>query len=172
MIGWQGLAIGGVALALASSAAGFKAGEFSKQAEADKRVEAAIRAGGEKLDKEIADHKVTRSERDQAKAEVEKVNRALAAQVEELRTLLSADQAARVEAAARMEKAAQQAAREARAAGERAREGMEVIRRVADECARAPVPADVKRVLDDILASARPRVVDRSMPAAAGEDRP
>jgi seryl-tRNA synthetase len=90
------------------------------------------------------------AERDQARAEVDKVNFAIAAQVKELAALMSADQTARQEAAARMEAAANEAAKEAKLAGQRALAAREVIKNVADQCARAGVPDDVVRVLRDI----------------------
>jgi multidrug efflux pump subunit AcrA (membrane-fusion protein) len=94
------------------------------------------------------------AERDQARAEVDKVNFAIAAQVKELAALMSADQTARQEAAARMEAAANLAAKEAKLAGQRALAAREVIKNVADQCARAGVPDDVVRVLRDITGPA------------------
>lgn len=90
------------------------------------------------------------AERDQARAEVDKVNAAIAAQVKELATLMSADQTERVAAAARMEAAAINAAKEAKLAGQRALAAREIIQNVADQCARAGVPTDVVRVLRDL----------------------
>lgn len=90
------------------------------------------------------------SERDQARAEVDKTNAAIAAQVKELAALMSADQAERQAAAMRMEEAATNAAKEAKLAGQRALAAREVIQNVADQCARAGVPDDVVRVLRDI----------------------
>lgn len=90
------------------------------------------------------------AERDQARAEVAKVNAAIAAQVEELAKLMSADQAERSAAAKRMEAAAISAAVEAKRAGERALAAREVIQNVADQCARAGVPDDALRVLRNI----------------------
>lgn len=94
------------------------------------------------------------AERDQARAEVDKVNFAIAAQVKELAALMSADQTARQEAVTRMEAAANEAAREAKLAGQRALAAREVIKNVADQCARAGVPDDVVRVLRDITGPA------------------
>lgn len=90
------------------------------------------------------------AERDQARAEVDKVNFAIAAQVKELAALMDADKNARAQAAARMEAAAIEAAKEAKLAGQRALAAREVIKNVADQCARAGVPDDVVRVLRDI----------------------
>lgn len=103
------------------------------------------------------------AERDQARAEVDKVNVAIAAQVADLAKLMSADQVERTAAATRMEKAATLAAVEARRAGERALAAREVIQNVADQCARAGVPADVVRVLRDLTGGADIR--NGAMPA-------
>jgi hypothetical protein len=107
--------------------------EMSTQLEASKRV--IIR---------------TVAERDQARAEVDKVNGAIASQVAELAKLMSADKDERTAAALRMEAAATSAAKEAKLAGQRALAAREVIQNVADQCARAGVPDDVVRVLRDI----------------------
>lgn len=106
------------------------------------------------------------AERDQARAEVEKVNAAIAAQIKELAAIMSADQAERTAAGARMEAAARMAAREAKQAGERALAAREVIQNVADQCARAGVPADVVRVLNDIIG--KTDVGDSGVSAPAG----
>lgn len=92
----------------------------------------------------------TVAERDQARAEVDKVNSAIASQVAELAKLMSADKDERTAAALRMEAAASSAAKEAKLAGQRALAAREVIQNVADQCARAGVPDDVVRVLRDI----------------------
>lgn len=90
------------------------------------------------------------AERDQARAEVDKVNASIAMQVKELALLMSADSVERAAAAVRMEAAATTAAREARLAGQRALAAREVIQNVADQCARAGVPDDALRVLRNI----------------------
>lgn len=94
------------------------------------------------------------AERDQARAEVDKTNAAIAAQVKELAALMSADSAERQAAAVRMEAAAVDAAKQAKLAGQRALAAREVIQNVADQCARAGVPDDVVRVLRDITGPA------------------
>lgn len=90
------------------------------------------------------------AERDQARAEVDKTNAAIAAQVKELAALMSADSVERQAAAVRMEAAAVDAAKQAKLAGQRALAAREVIQNVADQCARAGVPDDVVRVLRDL----------------------
>lgn len=91
------------------------------------------------------------AERDQARAEVDKTNSAIAAQVAELAKLMSADKTEREAAAARMEEAAGLAAKEAKLAGQRALAAREVIQNVADQCARGPVPAAVLDSLRNIV---------------------
>jgi hypothetical protein len=112
--------------------------------------EKAAKAHKEELDatKRVANRLL--AERDQARAEVDKTNAAIAAQVAELAKLMSADQVERTAAALRMEAAATSAAKEAKLAGQRALAAREVIQNVADQCARAGVPDDVVRVLRDI----------------------
>lgn len=138
----QTLAIAAVAgVALGAVGGGYTAYGWGKAAMA--REAAAERKAAEKIINR------TLAERDQARAEVDKVNAAIAAQVRELAAILSADQVERAEAAKRMEAAAVKAAAEAKRAGERALAAREVIQNVADQCARAGVPADVLRVLND-----------------------
>jgi hypothetical protein len=104
------------------------------------------------------------AERDQARSEVDKTNAAIAAQVAELSKLMSADQVERTAAAQRMEAAANSAAKEAKLAGQRALAAREVIRNVADQCARAGVP-DV--VIDSLrnIAGPAPDMGQGGMPA-------
>lgn len=147
--GWQGMLVGGLALAGVAGLAGFRAGENHGLSSAAKQIAPVITG----LNAEIA---VLKVEKAQAVAEVAKVNATTAAQVAELKSLLTADADARAAASIRVEKAAQLAAANAKEAGARAQAAMEVIRNVADECARAGVPPDVKRMLDGILAPARP----------------
>jgi hypothetical protein len=94
------------------------------------------------------------AERDQARAEVDKVNFAIAAQVKELTQLMSADKTQRDAAAQRMEAAANAAAKEAKLAGQRALAAREVIQNVADQCARAGVPDIVIDSLRNIAGAA------------------
>lgn len=91
-------------------------------------------------------------ERDQARAEVTKVNEAVAQQTAAILERLDADSTLREEAQRRVERAARQAAQEARQAAERSQQAREVIENVADECARAGVPQSVLGVLNDIVA--------------------
>lgn len=94
------------------------------------------------------------AERDQCRSEVDKVNQAIAARVQELAALMSADQAERQAAAVRMEAAAVEAAKEAKLAGLRAAEARKVILNVADQCARGPVPPAVLDSLRNIAGPA------------------
>lgn len=105
------------------------------------------------IDRQIQERRVCEVERDQARAEVEKFNTTVKAQLEEFAALLVADTEARTEALARVDRAARQAASEAKAAGEKAAQAREVIQNVADQCARAGVPDDVVRLLNDIIAA-------------------
>lgn len=138
------MALGGAGIAIGTalfvwpmaSAQGFDRGKAS----VTKELEAAKRVGARLL-----------AERDQARAEVDKVNAAIAAQVSELAKLMSADQAERSAAALRMEQAAINAAKEAKLAGQRALAAREVIQNVADQCARGPVPGPVLDSLRNII---------------------
>lgn len=169
MIGWQGMAIGAAAIAGFSGYFAWRTGDAMGYDRGLGHAADKIRPVIEKMDAEIA---TLSAEKDQAQAEVAKVNETTARQFAELQGLLTADQAKREEAAARVEKIAAEAAREARQAGQRALAARELIQNVADECARAGVPADVLRVLNDIL-DAPPAVVrDGAMPAKPGAGRP
>lgn len=107
----------------------------------------------ELVTKEKMETAVCIKERDQAQAEVAKFNDTVRLQLEEFAELLMADTEARNAALAKVDRAARQAASEAKAAGEKAAQAREVIQNVADQCARAGVPDDVVRMLNDIIAA-------------------
>jgi hypothetical protein len=169
VINLQAMAIGGVAIALV-------AGGVS--AAAATRLEAShqqkIQAAAEKKIKDTANGLINKlqTERDQARAEVVKYNAATAAQLAANQAALTADSVARIAASERMEKLLQQTSRDARAAADRSDAAREVIKNVADQCARAGVPADVLSVLNAILDPPKAGVRDGAMPAAAGARRP
>lgn len=165
MIQWQAIAIAAAASAAASGYFAFRAGEDAGLGLAAKRIAPVIAA----KDAEISTLQV---EVRQAQAEVQKVNETTARQLSELQALLTDDQVKREEASARVEKIAAEAAREARQAGQRALAAREVIQNVADQCARAGVPPDVLRVLNDILDGTDAPVRDGAMPSGAGAARP
>lgn len=114
------------------------------------------------------------AERDQARAEVDKVNTTTAAQYAELQTMLMNDQVKRDEASLRVEAAAKEAARNARTAGERATAARDIMQKITDQCAGAGIPPDIERMLDGILrpGSQSATVVNGTMPRPGGEARP
>lgn len=169
MIQWQAMALGALAVA---GATGYFAWRTGDQMGFDRGLGAAaakIRPVIQAKDAEIATLKI---ETAQAQAEVAKVNETTARQYAELQALMTSDQAKRDEASARVEKIAAEAAREAKQASQRALAAREVIQNVADTCARAGVPPDVLRVLNDILDGTDPVVRNGAMPTGAGAGRP
>lgn len=151
MINWQGMLVaGGLGALVAGGIAWQVRGGIEKGACAA-RVETVMREAGRKIDEKDAEIRVLTVEKAQAHAEVAKVNETTARQYLELQQLLTADQAKRDEAATRVEAAARQAAANAKDAAAKSQAAREVIQHVADQCARAGVPDDVVRVLNDIL---------------------
>lgn len=149
------LVAGGIA-GLVAFGGGMSFGKWLEKGACEKRIEAVKEAAAELIDKKDAEITTLGLEKAQAQAEVAKVNAETLRQFNELQTLLSADQVKRDEAATRVEKAAQLAAANARDAAAKASEARKVIQNVADQCARAGVPDDVVRVLNDILGAPSP----------------
>lgn len=133
--------------------AGFVSGQRWDAGAHAKELEAARDNSIALIQKQIDDKNVCVVERDQARAEVDKFNTTVKAQLEEFAALLVADADARTAALDQVNRAARVAASEARAAGEKAAQAREVIQNVADQCARAGVPDDVVRMLNDIIAA-------------------
>lgn len=156
MMDIKAMLMGGAIAAVIATPAGISLGRWFEKGACEKRVEAVEKAAATLIDKKDAEIVLLRVEKAQAQAEVAKVNAETLRQFEEMKTLLTADQAKRDEAAARVEKAAQQAALNARDAAVKSTEARKVIQNVADQCARAGVPDDVVRVLNDILAVPAP----------------
>ena len=156
MMNFKAMSIGAALGGLVLGGVGLQAGRWMERGACDKRVAALERAAATLIDKKDAEILVLGTEKAQAQAEVAKVNSATLAQFEEMKLLLTADQAKRDAAAVRVEKAAQQAALNARDAAAKSIEARKVIQNVADQCARAGVPDDVVRVLNDILATPGP----------------
>jgi delta 1-pyrroline-5-carboxylate dehydrogenase len=165
----QAMAIGGAAIALVAGGLGAKAGGDLTAAKLNREHAAAMK----KLH-DTADALTTKLgvERDQARAEVRKINEATAAQLAANQAALTADAATRAAAADRMERLLQQTSRDAKAAAERSDAAREVIKNVADQCARAGVPPDVLSVLNAIIDPPQAGLRDRAMPASQGHDRP
>lgn len=156
MIGWQGMLASGLVAAVVAGGIGWQARGVIDSAECDKRVNEVKEAAAKLIDKKDGEMTVLRVEKAQAQAEVAKVNAETMRQLQELQTLLAADRVKRDEASARVEKAAQQAAANAKEAAAKALAAREVIQNVTDQCARAGVPNDVVRVLNDILGAPTP----------------
>jgi hypothetical protein len=151
MMNLQGMLIAGGVAALVAGGIGMQVGKGLEKGACDKRIDVLEKAAASLIDKKDAEILTLRAEKAQAQAEVAKVNAETLRQFNELQVLLTADQAKRDEAAARVEAAAKQAAVNARDAAAKAQAAREIIQNVADQCARAGVPDDVVRVLNDIL---------------------
>ncbi|MGL4443094.1 MAG: hypothetical protein ACRCU1_05680 [Alsobacter sp.] len=158
--GLKGMLLAGGLAALVTGGFAYKLGHDSGLSRAVKMVsverDKITKAATKVIDGQIAEMTVLKAELAQARGEVVKVNTEILRQLEEQKTLLTADAEARQAASIRVEAAARQAAVNAKEAGARAQAAMEVIRNVADQCARAGVPPDVVRVLNDILSSPNP----------------
>lgn len=151
MINLQGMLIAGGVSALVAGGIGMQVGKMMERGACETRVKALEKAAATLIDKKDTEILILGAEKAQAQAEVAKVNSETLRQFNELQLLLTADQAKRDEASARVEAAARQAAANARDAATKAQAAREVIQNVADQCARAGVPDDVVRVLNDIL---------------------
>ena len=151
MIDIKAMAIGAALGGLVLGGAGLQLGKSMERSACDKRLEVVQRAAASLIDAKDREILVLGAEKAQAQGEVAKVNAATLAQFEEMKQLLTADQAKRDAAAVRVEAAAKQAALNARDAAAKSIEARKVIQNVADQCARAGVPDDVVRVLNDIL---------------------
>lgn len=168
------LALAGLAVALTS---GFAASQFQRgidRAECAKEV-ALVRKGAiDALNLQGQELLTVTAERDQAKAEVDKINATTAAQFLALQTMLEDDKVRRDEASARVEAAAREASRNAKTAGDRATALRDVMDKITDQCAGASIPPDVERMLDGILrpGSASAPMVSSAMPGATGQVRP
>lgn len=161
----QAMAIGGVAIAAVAGGLGVKAGSDLAKVHEVKAIEQVKKTANGLIN-------TLQAERDNARAEVKKFNDASAAQVTATLAAADADKTKRDQASARMEKVLLQVSVDARAAAERADAAREVIKNVADQCARAGVPPDVLSVLNTILDPPKAGVRDGAMPAARGPDRP
>lgn len=173
MFNLQGMLLGGVALAAIS---GFAASQVQRgwdQNDCSKKIEAVKKASAKLIDAKLQEILTVEAERDQARAEVAKVNASTAQQLADIQKLLADDQVKREEASARVEAAAKEAARNAKAAGDRAQAARDLMATITDKCAGAGVPDDVLRMLNGILdPAAKAGVGDRSMPSGAGQGRP
>jgi Na+-translocating ferredoxin:NAD+ oxidoreductase RnfC subunit len=151
MMNLQGMLIAGGVAALVAGGIGLQVGKGLEKGACERRIEILEKAAAKLIDQKDAEILVLSAEKAQAQAEVTKVNAETLRQFNELQVLLTADQAKRDEAAIRVEAAAKQAAVNARDAAAKAQAAREIIQNVADQCARAGVPDDVVRVLNDIL---------------------
>lgn len=151
MMNLQGMLIAGGVAALVAGGIGMQVGKGLEKGACEKRIQIIEKAAASLIDQKDAEILTLGAEKAQAQAEVAKVNAETLRQFNELQVLLTADQAKRDEAAIRVEAAAKQAAVNARDAAAKAQAAREIIQNVADQCARAGVPDDVVRVLNDIL---------------------
>lgn len=172
IFGIKGMALAGVAGLALGGVIGVKGGVDLEKLNTVKQVNAVKVAAAKVLDTQIAETKTVTTERDQARAEVDKFNRATTAQAAATLAAAQDDLAKRDAAGRRMETLLQQTSRDARAAAERSDAAREVIKNVADQCARAGVPADVLSVLDTLLDPSKAGLRNGAMPAARGPDRP
>jgi hypothetical protein len=154
--GLQGALIAAGLSGLVAFGAGWKFGSDHESAQCEKKIEIVKRTSAELIDKQIALKAKAETEAAFAKGEVAKVNAEIQRQLEEQRNLLLADQAAREDAAKKADQAAVAAERQARATAAKFQAALEALKHDPDNCARAPVSADVKRMLDDLLAGATP----------------
>lgn len=146
--------VGAIALVAIAGAAGWKAGADRQQKidneKCDQRIQEVRAASVKALNDLYQINLNLTAERDQAKAEVDKVNQTTAAQYTALAAMLADDRVKREEASTRVEAAAKEAARNARTAGERATAARDLITQIQDRCAGAPIPDDLIRMLDGI----------------------
>lgn len=147
----QAMVIGGIALAGFSAWSGAKVQKGWDHADCDRKIQAVRNASEKLIAAGLQEIATTAAERDQAKAEVDKVNATSVAQFEALRLMLADDKVKREEASLRIEAAAKEASRNARTSAERAQAARDLMDKIADRCAGAPMPDDVKRLLDGIL---------------------
>lgn len=164
----QALAIGGIALAGFSAWGGAQVQKGWDHADCDRKIQAVRHASEKLIAQGLQEIATTTAERDQAKAEVDKVNASTMAQLTALQTMLADDKVKREEASLRIEAAAKEASRNARTSAERAQAARDLMDKIADRCAGAPMPPDVKRLLDGILDPSGPGapVVAGRMPPA------
>lgn len=172
MIG-QGTIIGAVALAAVAAFAGSQVQRHFDNIACAGKLEAMRKASVKAINDQVQLNLITSAERDQAKAEVDKVNATTAAQLTALQAMLADDKVKREEASLRIEAAAREASRNAKTAGERAQAIRDIVDKVADRCASSDIPDDLRRMLDGILAPGTPgpQMVNGPMPAAARRDR-
>jgi len=152
MITNQVMAIGALVLVAGAFGVGMKMGSDGERQQCDKRIERVKAVAAGEIQKQLLEVNTAHTERDQARGEVAKVNAAQAEKTAAAEAAALADQAQRDAAVLRAEAAANQAARETRALNAKLTSSLEAIRNVADECARAPVSPDARKLLDGILA--------------------
>ena len=150
--GFQGMLVSAGLAAVVAFGVGWKWGSDSQTAKCTQQITQVRKIAEDLINTKLQEIMTLQAETAQAHAEVAKVNQTTRLQFEELQTLLTADQAKREAASIKVERAANQAAVAAREAATRAQAAREVIQNVADKCASAGVPDDVRRMLDGILA--------------------
>lgn len=173
MIG-QGTIIGALALAGVAAFAGSQVQRQIDHADCDRKLQELRAASVKALNEQVQINLTATAERDQAKAEVDKVNATTAAQFTALQAMLADDKVKREEASLRIEAAAKEASRNAKTAGERAQAVREIVDKVSDRCAASDIPDDLRRMLDGILepSTQGATMVNSTMPPAKGGIRP
>lgn len=153
--GLQGTLLSAGLAGLVAFGVGLKMGADGEAAKCSRRIEQVeqkVKAAAAKLiDEQMALRTKAETEATFAKGEVAKVNAAIAQQLAEQKALLVADQAAREEAAKKADQAASKAERVARETAAKFQAALEAIKHDPDQCARAPLSPDVRRMLDDLL---------------------
>ncbi len=174
MINMTGMLVGGVAIAAAAAFAGSQYQKGIDHAACDVKIQAVRQGAIDALNLQGQELLTAIAERDQAKAEVDKVNATTAAQYTALQAMLADDQVKREEASLRVEAAAKEAARNAKTAGERATAARDIMAKITDQCAASGIPADLERMLDGILrpGTSSAAMVSGSMPGPGGQGRP
>lgn len=169
----QGTLIGGLAIAGLSAFAASQVQRHFDQAACEGSMKKIREASVVVINAKLQEILTLTAERDQAKAEVDKVNATTAAQFAALQTMLADDKVKREEASLRIEAAAREASKNAKTAGDRAQAIREIVDKVADRCAGADIPDDLKRMLDGILepGTASASLGGGPMPPAKGRDR-
>jgi hypothetical protein len=151
--GWKGLLVSAAIGGVVAFAVGARIGSDSARAACERQFAQVKAKAADLIQQQINLKVLAESERDQARGEVQKVNDATALQVRALQKTLLSDRKAREDAALRIENAAKIAADEARQALARADLARKVVEDAVDPCALAPVPDDVRGVLNALLSS-------------------
>lgn len=148
---WKSLLVSAAIAGVVAFAVGARIGSDSARAHCERQFAQVKAKAADLIQQQINLKVLAEAERDQARGEVNKINEATAAQVKAIQRTLLSDKKSREDAAMRLENAARIAAEEARQALVRAEEARKVVEHATDPCALAPVPDDVRVVLNALL---------------------